>query len=455
MTPEEVEILLRRIPELQPPPNLEARLRRPRRFPAWIAIAASVMFFLGIFWLTLRPSQPGKADELRIRIEHGGDCGPAACVKDEHWKSSPAPIAGRKVVIQSVVSAPWGAVRRVMEACAQAGIYTLEWSTPGTENRKIRIPKPSPPGAPEKVILEEIRIILTPGTRRVGARKEAPTLEDLMVTVRAMVVDYKRAGKTEWPISIDAAPDVPWKEVLQVVDQCANERFDRVEFSLRPPLVVLPAGASPKPRGQSAEAKLADVQKELDAGRVAAALELLEDMITVYPESPSTVRAFTRVTARTEGPDDPALAEYRKKWLLLAPKVYDDLLKPLKLVDRRGVIDPAAVAKAPDSLQLYLEQGYMEHELGKNGQRFHYDNATTVFSNIARVVTSDTEMWWTVKYEILATLVDRGTESDIKLSRAGLGNLERSTPDFDGNKYGLKKRFLKLKQKINELLITK
>ena len=463
MTPEEAEALIRRIPDLQPPPDLESRLPHGKRFPAWTALVASVMFGLGILWLTLGPSRPGaplQADEIRIRIDHEGACAASPCTDEQHWKASPFKLdAGKRIVIQSVAGAPWGAVRRVMKSCAEEKRYQVEWAM-GAETRKIRIPEPPPPRAPEKVILEEIRICLLPGSRRVGHRMEAATVDELMDTIRAMIADYKKAGKTEWPIFIDAAPEVPWREVIQIVDRCAKEQFDRVELWPGPPQVVLAAGGSPKPRGQSAESKLDDVQKELDAGRVGGALDLLADMITLYPDSSSTVRAFTRVSGRRDGTEEPEIVRtYRKKYVLLGPTVYDALLKPRNLVTRQGTLDPNAMGKSPEeineSIRLYMEQGYMQRELGKNGQKFQFDNASTVFSNLLRVLQQQTEPWWIAKYDVLATLVDRGEVNDLKLARVGLQNIERSIPDFDGNKYGLKERFLKLKKKIDEGLLPK
>ena len=56
--------------------------------------------------------------------------------------------------------------------------------------------------------------------------------------------------------------------------------------------------------------------------------------------------------------------------------------------------------------------------------------------------------WWTARYEVLATLVDRGEANDVKLATVGLSNIERTYPIFDDNKYGMKDRFLKLKQRI-------
>lgn len=71
------------------------------------------------------------------------------------------------------------------------------------------------------------------------------------------------------------------------------------------------------------------------------------------------------------------------------------------------------------------------------------------------MVQPQSDSWWFAKYEVLATLVDRGASADFKLSRVGLENIERVHPESDDNKYGMKDRFLRLKQKIKEALKPK
>src|SRR6185295_2208779 len=249
MTPEEVEELLRRVPELQPPPGLEDRLPRaaaPKRFPAATAIAASIMFCLGILYLVIDsaqdPAPPSlgiKDEALRIVIEHQGDCDEARCTDLRHWKQKPADLAGwrtdRRVVILAKSSAPWGAVRRALDGCVQAGLVRIDYSSPGGD-RPLPVTPPPAPRGPEKVILEQIRIILSrkPGreetVRKVGNRAESPTIEDLMHIVLTMVADYGKAGKAEAPIHIDPGADVPWEDVLQIVEICRKERLGPVEF---------------------------------------------------------------------------------------------------------------------------------------------------------------------------------------------------------------------------------
>lgn len=93
------------------------------------------------------------------------------------------------------------------------------------------------PGAPEKVVLEEIRVIMRwdPNTnstiRKVGNRAPVATDADLMGIILQMTADYKRAGKTDFPVLIDAVEDVPWRDVVHVMDLCKQENIERIEFA--------------------------------------------------------------------------------------------------------------------------------------------------------------------------------------------------------------------------------
>jgi hypothetical protein len=105
-------------------------------------------------------------------------------------------------------------------------------------------------------------------------------------------------------------------------------------------------------------------------------------------------------------------------------------------------------------LGVYVEEGYVYAELGKKDAKlkFQFDNASTVFSNVLRVVQSDSEPWWQSKFMVLQVLFDRGAEADVKLAKVGIENLERSNPTFDNNKFGMKDKFLELKKQINSVM---
>jgi biopolymer transport protein ExbD len=54
---------------------------------------------------------------------------------------------------------------------------------------------------------------------------------DMLARVRQMKDEYARAGKTGWPVVIDAEPAVPWKDVVHVADRCRREEIGRIEFT--------------------------------------------------------------------------------------------------------------------------------------------------------------------------------------------------------------------------------
>jgi len=137
-----------------------------------------------------------------------------------------------------------------------------------------------------------------------------------------------------------------------------------------------------------------------------------------------------------------------------ARDAYRELMKSFKFVQPNGLIDPAVAGVHRELLGHYVELGYVLLELGKSGpgERLALDEAATVFSNVLRVVQGDSELWWMSRYNVLAILYERGEQSDLKLAKVGLENLERNNPNFDGGRFGMRGRFLDLKQKIAEAL---
>jgi len=131
---------------------------------------------------------------------------------------------------------------------------------------------------------------------------------------------------------------------------------------------------------------------------------------------------------------------------------YDGIVKAYKLVDEQSNLNVPALQAQPQLLSVYLELGYVYAELGKAGSKFQFDNASTVFMNLLRVAQADSEAWWLCKYMVLEILFERGKDSDIKMAKIGIENLERNQPDYDSGKFGMKDRFLELKAKIDKVM---
>ncbi|HZE96620.1 MAG TPA: tetratricopeptide repeat protein, partial [Planctomycetota bacterium] len=133
---------------------------------------------------------------------------------------------------------------------------------------------------------------------------------------------------------------------------------------------------------------------------------------------------------------------------------YENIVKAYKLVLPGGTLDGNVLQQHRELLGVYVEEGYVFAELGKKDAKlkFQLDNASTVFSNVVRVVQPNSEPWWQSKYMVLQVLFDRGAESDLKLAMVGLENVERTNPNFDENKYGMKDKFLALKAQIHQVM---
>lgn len=89
----------------------------------------------------------------------------------------------------------------------------------------------------DKMPLEEIRVFLRwdPATgttiRKVGRRNPVNSDSELMATLHSMKADYDRAQKPDVPVLIDCTADVPWHEVVHVVDLCQAEKLLKIEFA--------------------------------------------------------------------------------------------------------------------------------------------------------------------------------------------------------------------------------
>ena len=85
------------------------------------------------------------------------------------------------------------------------------------------------------VPLEEIRVFMRwdPAsgiTRKVGSTIVGSDSE-LMDAIRVRLADYDRAKKPDAPVLIDSTADVPWQEVVHVVDLCKAQKLSKIEFA--------------------------------------------------------------------------------------------------------------------------------------------------------------------------------------------------------------------------------
>lgn len=54
---------------------------------------------------------------------------------------------------------------------------------------------------------------------------------ELLQSVLSIADGYNKAGNTTWPLVIDAAPEVPWQDVVHVMDLCKQNKIERIEFA--------------------------------------------------------------------------------------------------------------------------------------------------------------------------------------------------------------------------------
>lgn len=115
-------------------------------------------------------------------------------------------------------------------------------------------------GGPTTATMDEIRIFvrkssqgpteLAYGSRTVGilsgdVKADEPIFDQLEQLIKAQYQEYLNASKTDTQVIIDAMPDVPWKDVMTVLDRCKEkEKFppaiDKIEFAQPLPNIPIP-----------------------------------------------------------------------------------------------------------------------------------------------------------------------------------------------------------------------
>jgi biopolymer transport protein ExbD len=92
-------------------------------------------------------------------------------------------------------------------------------------------------GEPQKLWRDEITIVLRwdagagATVRRLRGGKPAASDAELLGSVLVMAAEYDRDGKTGCPVVIDSGPDVPWQDVVGVMDLCRRSGLERLEFA--------------------------------------------------------------------------------------------------------------------------------------------------------------------------------------------------------------------------------
>ena len=87
-----------------------------------------------------------------------------------------------------------------------------------------------------KDVIEEVRIALfwdpktETVTRQLGTRRVKDD-DELQGLIRTAHADWEKIGKANTPVTVDAAGEVPWKDVVNVINLCKREKIDTIEFA--------------------------------------------------------------------------------------------------------------------------------------------------------------------------------------------------------------------------------
>ena len=108
------------------------------------------------------------------------------------------------------------------------------------------LPKDRGPNPERTMLPDDVRVIVHWDASTKQTSREVEGLgfmrsdEELMETVLALADGYRNAGKTTWSLVVEAASEVPWQEVVHVMDLGTINGIERIELAdlARPPEAV-------------------------------------------------------------------------------------------------------------------------------------------------------------------------------------------------------------------------
>lgn len=87
------------------------------------------------------------------------------------------------------------------------------------------------------LVKDEVRVVMrwdapTKVTvRKVAHNNPVGSDEELVRDIRQIADGYNQAGNTSWPLVIDGTAEVPWQDVVHVMDLCKRNQIERIEFA--------------------------------------------------------------------------------------------------------------------------------------------------------------------------------------------------------------------------------
>jgi len=136
----------------------------------------------------------------------------------------PESVAGRgtkrRLVVNADRAAPYGIVQQVIDAARAAGFTSI----------RVGI------GGSELDALKEIRIALLWNAQTKSAVRRVGTLtvkddSELRAALKVRLASAERNRVTHPRVLIDATKDLPWADVVAVVDACRDEGIEEVDFA--------------------------------------------------------------------------------------------------------------------------------------------------------------------------------------------------------------------------------
>lgn len=123
-----------------------------------------------------------------------------------------------------------------------------------------------------------------------------------------------------------------------------------------------------------------------------------------------------------------------------------DCIAEMKLVDAKGRLNQQVWTQKSELISSYLELGFAMRNNGvEASDKALLARASDVFDRVFVGMAKDSKPWWFAQFGQLRTLIDRGVynEADVMMR-----NLDRSSPDYDNDRFKLKLKFAQLKLEI-------
>lgn len=118
-----------------------------------------------------------------------------------------------------------------------------------------------------------------------------------------------------------------------------------------------------------------------------------------------------------------------------------------KIVGAQGRVNAQLIQQKPELLTAYLEWGFALRAATGGDEKSRRARASEIFGRVGASVPADGKHWWYSRYGQILTFYERGLydEADVSIS-----SLERTNPDFDGDRFGLKVKYRNLKAQIRQ-----